>query len=172
MKNQYCCLFLLAALSHISCGSNKSTSDPHPTNSIPSNSASLKIDGVDVAVDLSKTAVNVYSQTGMLAVVIGTFDSRAQVVRLTLLEYNGKPGKITAYSPNSNSGIQLANASASFNTFDTFNCPTVDRTFEVVEVNQDKKTLSLKFAGKVCGLNGTDQRVVSEGQLNLPYRTI
>jgi hypothetical protein len=173
MKKPCALLLPLVALFGSSCGSDNSKDNPQPVNPIPANSVAVKIDGVPMEVDLSKTVVNYHVGSRFLGVAIYarylTGNPLTPILRVSLSEFTGTPGKITL-NANSASSLGLGNTSDMFSSYD---CPTLDRNFEVVAMDQVKQTISLRFSGKACGgSNGSEQRVISEGQLNLPYRTI
>ncbi len=174
MKKPCASLLLLVALFVSSCGSDSPKDNPQPTNPIPANSAAVKIDGVSMEVDLSKSVVNYHVGSRFLGVAIYarpfSGDPLTPVLRVSLSEFAGMPGKITL---NANSASSLGLGSITSDMFSSYDCPTLDRNFEVVAMDQVKQTISLRFSGKVCGgSNGTNQRVISEGQLNLPYRIL
>ena len=88
MKSQSACALLVISLSVFSCAGDTTKEDPQPTNPIPENTVSLKIDGVPISVDLSRTVVNVYSSSSNLltAAIFTTDFPTQQVVRLVLEE--------------------------------------------------------------------------------------
>jgi hypothetical protein len=156
---------LLASIVFAECSSK----DPKPVNPIAPNTASVNIDGIAFPVDMKRTVAQLYP-FGELRISIGTSTANGPSIALRLVEFRKRAEQIK-FGSGSASGIAvygpLINPDGDFTTA---NCSSMDRHFEIVEVDEKNKTVSGTFSGTVCG--GAKAKTVSEGQFNIPYTVL
>ncbi len=141
-----------------------------PVNTIAPNTASVKVDGVLLPMSLSRTVATVYTGSSRyLGVSIGGAQGSDPVVTLILQEYAGKTGQIAFGSPSTSEVLWTQNITGG-GYFSSRVCGTSDLKVEIVEVNEARKTVSGRFSATACGgAASAQQRVISEGEFNLPY---
>lgn len=159
----------LAALTITLAQCSSKSSDPTPlVNPIPANSAALKVDGVPFPVEQTHNAAFINKNTGKLEIQIFTSQwVGGPSVIIYLDEFRNQVEKIQL-GANTQSRILLSGGVLSTQS-SSLDCNPQAQEFEVVEVNQTAKTVSLKFSGKVCGGQNSN---ITDGQVNVHYTLI
>lgn len=172
MRQRYPSSLLLAAVTILACTACAKKSDPAVPNPIPANSAALKIDGIAYPVNIANTGATVDAKTGELRVGIYSGSLSGPYVYFNIIEFKARAETITFY-PVSDSGFYIKGGGrlpdgTMESDFSSPNCKTtLERHFEVTEVNQDAQTVSVKFSGNAC--SGSGEKKITDGQLNLHY---
>ena len=163
---------LLGLVTLFACTQCSKKSDPAIPNPIPANSAALKIDGIAYPVNIANAGATVDAKTGELRVSIYSGSLSGPYVYFNIIEFKARAETITFY-PVSDSGFYIKGGGrlpdgTMESDFSSQNCKTtLERHFEVTEVNQDAQTVSVKFSGNACADSGVKQ--ITDGQLNLHY---
>jgi|GEM_PF-3685134 hypothetical protein len=169
MKKMYGQFLLLAGLGFVQCSSKEKS--PSPSNPIAANTAAVKIDGVAFPADMSRTVATISGSTGELWVTLATKDAQGPRVTVRIPEFRKRTEVINPAAA-SKSRIEL-NGPLIHNVEGDFGsqyCGSVDRKFEIVEFDEARKTVSVKFSGSACGGPRLDKvKKISEGQVNLSY---
>ncbi len=173
MCKRYPSAIVLAAVTLLACTQCAKKSDPAVPNSIPANSAALKVNGVAYPVTMTNTAAAVNAKTGELRITIYGYSGRLNGpnVHFNVQEFQKRAETITL-GTGSDSGLyiqggQLPDGSVE-NGYNWQDCGAAqERHFEVTEVNQEAQTVSVKFSGTVC--NGSEVKHITDGQVNLHY---
>lgn len=162
----------LAVLTILTFAQCSKKGDPVAPNPIPTNSAALKVDGVAYPVSIANCSATVDAKTGELRVSIYSGGLTEPYVYFNIVEFKERAETIKFY-PVSGSGFyikgkgRLPDGTMELD-FSSQNCQaTLERSFEVTEVNQDTKTVSVKFSGNAC--SGSEVKKITDGQINLHY---
>lgn len=161
--------FLLAGLAFAQCSTKKE--DAAPVSPFPANSASVTVDGVAFPVDITRTVAIVNAQTGELGFSLNTSDPRGPFVAVRVAEFRYRTERIQ-FMPGSPSSVVVGAgfAPGAGSDYDTNLCSTKEQAIEIVAVDQVNKMVSVRFSGTACGgNNGAQQKIIRDGQVNLPY---
>ena len=162
-------LLLLAALGCTQCTTKQD--DAAPVNPIAANTAAVTVDGTAFPVDLRQSAVFINARTGELSAGLNSSDPRGPFVSLRVVEFRNRVEQIQFMSGSASEIVAGAGfLPGSGSDYGTNFCGTRNQAVEIVAFNQTNKTVSVRFSGTACGgQNGTQQKLISSGQFNLPY---